>query len=516
MKKLIYIMLATSLGLSAIAQDNQPYGYYFDALRFSQTYTGGSARIQGLGGSYMALGADVTTIGDNPAGLGLFNKSVFSITGGFRHVNSSGKLNGNTIKDQRIYGSFDNIGLVIRPSARQAKGWLGGAVGLSINKINDFNNEYRYRGTNNRNSLVDYFIESANGTPAGNLPYLDEATDITTLAYHTYLIGPWNVVDPSYPDDEYFSDVTSFLRPTLTQEELVRTRGSQYQISLGYGGNLHDMLYLGLSVNMLTLDYEADKYYSEYNFDYSADDPNYNPIREINLEEQLAISGTGFKAAFGLIFRPVPFLRVGASVTTPTYYTLRDSYRAALSADWNNFYYQDIVGGDTTLNYLSASSVPVESRYRLYTPFKISGGAALFLGKAGFITLDAEYQDYRNNWLSADNFSMDADNAYMENNFYQALNLKAGAELRINVMRLRAGYAIYQVPLNADLDYTPTNQQFSAGAGLRLKNFYTDLTLLNQQFSTAYTPYYLADNSQPVADIKQSNFKVLLTLGFRF
>ncbi len=351
---------------------------------------------------------------------------------------------------------------------------------------------------------------------AGNLPYLDEATDITTLAYHTYLIGPWNVVDPSYPDDEYFSDVTSFLRPTLTQEELVRTRGSQYQISLGYGGNLHDMLYLGLSVNMLTLDYEANKYYSEYNFDYSADDPDYNPINEINLEENLAISGTGFKAAFGLIFRPVPFLRVGASVTTPTYYTLRDSYRAALSADWNNFYYQDIVGGDTTLNYLSASSVPVESRYRLYTPFKISGGAALFLGKAGFITLDAEYQDYRNNWLSADNFSMDADNAYMENNFYQALNLKAGAELRINVMRLRAGYAIYQVPLNADLDYTPTNQQFSAGAGLRLKNFFTDLTLLNQQFSTAYTPYYLADNSQPVADIKQSNFKVLLTLGFRF
>jgi hypothetical protein len=50
--------------------------------RFSQPNTFGSARFQGMAGVNTALGADVSSIAGNPAGLGFFRKSEWSISAG--------------------------------------------------------------------------------------------------------------------------------------------------------------------------------------------------------------------------------------------------------------------------------------------------------------------------------------------------------------------------------------------------------------------------------------------------
>ena len=508
--------IASLLPSFSQAQGETPYGYYLDALRFSQTVTGGSARIQALGGSNVALGADVTAISSNPAGLGLYNRSEVSLTGGFSFAYNGTNLYGSPVNYQKAYGSFDNFGLVINNTKSGVGGWLGGSFGFSVNKINDFNNEFRYRGQNNQNSIIDYFLQSANGFPAGDFPAPDAATDLTTLAYYTYLIGPWDVVDPSYPDDEYFSDITSFIRPAILQQETIRTSGGQYQWSLSYGGNLADVLYLGFGLGVVSLKFEAQKMYSESEFDYAAEDPGYNPINRLDLDENIKIKGTGFNGTFGLILRPVGFFRLGASVTTPTVYNLNDNYKATLAADWNNFFYQDIVGGDTTLNYLEARTAEVVSKYKLNTPFKVATGVAFIFGKVGFVTADIEYLDYRNAWLDASAFSMDADNNYIGNNYNQAVNLKAGAEIRLGTVRLRGGYALYEVPVTADLNYQSSNQRISGGVGLYFDNFYADLTVLNTWIKSSYSPYMLADGSQPVVTLQTNKFTSLLTLGYKF
>ena len=517
MKFLFTLMLAIAIlpGIT-VAQESVPYGYYFDALRFSHTYSGGTARTQALGGSNIALGAEMTSISGNPAGLGMYNRSEFSFTPGFTFATNQTTINGVKVNNQNVYGSLDNIGLVINNTSDAVKGWLGGSFGFSVNKINDFNSEFKYSAGNSENSLVDYFIESANGIPVGNFPALEEATDITTLAYNTYLIGPLNIIDASYPDDEYFSDVTSFIRPALNQEELIKTSGSQYQWSLSYGGNLADVLYVGFGLGVVSINYNAQKSYVESNYDYSADDPTYDPIYQVNLEEELNIKGTGFNGTFGLILRPVAFFRLGASITTPTIYTITDTYNASLAADWNNFFYQDIVGGDTVLNFLEASTAIVSSKYTMSTPFKATIGTAIFFGKLGFITVDIEYLDYANTWLSSNEFSMDADNDYIKNNFTEALNLKAGVEIRLDALRLRAGYALDQVPVTANLDYKSSNHRISAGVGLHKENFFADLTVINSTLSGSYSPYTLVDNTQPVVDLWTNNFSTLLTLGFSF
>jgi hypothetical protein len=517
MKKLVFISTLLALTLNFVyAQDNSPYGYYLDAARFSQTIPGGTARIQGLGGTQIALGADVSSIFSNPAGLGLYNRSVFSISPSYTFNNTRADYFGQTREMDNSHFAIDNIGIVFGGHKKNAGGWQGGSFGFGVNKINDFNNVTRYKGTNSETSMIDYFIESANGAPDSQFPALEQATDITTLAYYNYLIGPWNIIDPSFPEDEYFSDVVSFLRPSVQQEELVETAGGQYQINASYGGNYGDFLYFGFGLGVTTVNYQSRKTYTESQFDYSADDPSYDPISEMQVVENLAIKGSGFNASFGLIVKPVSFLRFGASVTTPTMYNLTDTYDATMSTQWNDFYYEDLIGGDTLLNNLYAESAIVNSGYQLRTPLKLAGGAALFLGDVGFVTLDAEYLDYGQMRLSASDFSMDADNDYIKNNYSNSLNLRAGAEMRIDVIRFRAGYALINVPTESTIDFNNANHRISAGFGLRLDTFFFDLALVNNRLNKLYSPYVLSDNSQPVVDATVNSFSGIFTLGMNF
>ena len=80
--KLIYIGLAL-LCTSALVQAQVQYGsfgYYRDALRFSQYNQWGTARFSGIGGSGSVLGGGISAATLNPAGLGLFNRSQFVLT----------------------------------------------------------------------------------------------------------------------------------------------------------------------------------------------------------------------------------------------------------------------------------------------------------------------------------------------------------------------------------------------------------------------------------------------------
>ena len=56
-----------------------------DALRYSFITPGGTARFVSMGGAFGALGADFSAIGYNPAGLGVYRSSEFTITPRFKN-----------------------------------------------------------------------------------------------------------------------------------------------------------------------------------------------------------------------------------------------------------------------------------------------------------------------------------------------------------------------------------------------------------------------------------------------
>ena len=74
-----YIKLLITLILFGYDGFSQ-YGYYSDVIKFSHFFNSGSARIKGIGGATTSLGGDVSSISINPAGVGFFNKKVFSIS----------------------------------------------------------------------------------------------------------------------------------------------------------------------------------------------------------------------------------------------------------------------------------------------------------------------------------------------------------------------------------------------------------------------------------------------------
>lgn len=80
----------------------------YDNAPLAQKDLNGTARYVGMGGAMEALGADISTIGTNPAGIGMFRRSVVNGSFGF-----------NTQSDAESFGganktnmSFDQAGFV--------------------------------------------------------------------------------------------------------------------------------------------------------------------------------------------------------------------------------------------------------------------------------------------------------------------------------------------------------------------------------------------------------------------
>jgi hypothetical protein len=67
MKKALFLLFSVLTLSEAVAQI---YTYPNLAKQFSTSYSSGTARMQALGGANTALGADLSSITGNPAGLG--------------------------------------------------------------------------------------------------------------------------------------------------------------------------------------------------------------------------------------------------------------------------------------------------------------------------------------------------------------------------------------------------------------------------------------------------------------
>ena len=77
MKKILFATLLAASVMPAVAQET------YENAKIMTEDLNGTARYVGMGGAMEALGADISTIGSNPAGLGLFRNSVANISFGF-------------------------------------------------------------------------------------------------------------------------------------------------------------------------------------------------------------------------------------------------------------------------------------------------------------------------------------------------------------------------------------------------------------------------------------------------
>ncbi len=480
-------------------------GYVESALLFSRTSPGGSARIQGIGGTQVALGGDFSSAFSNPAGLGMYNRSEFSLTPSFSAFSTDALYLGTTEQNSNSRLSIPGLGLVLH-SPKDRNGFLGGSFGITLNRVNDFNRSIGYNGVNNNTSIIDYFIDDAFGaTTAQFNPGASQYNTPTGLAYFNYLIGPATLLDPTFPDDEYFSDVFESIP---AQQEIIETSGFMNQWSFSYGGNYNDKIFFGGGVGFTTLRYNSRKTFRET----FTGDPYLN---NLELAEDLDIRGSGINVTLGLIARPVDYIQVGISFVTPTFYQLSESYNATMNTSWKNFDYYD--DGTTILNNEFAETDIIISEYNLTTPAKLSLGAA-FISQFGFISADVEFSNPAKARYTSDiaGISFQPENDGIGASYQPVMSYRLGAEFRHSIFRFRGGYALQGDPYSDNSAAKNTITSLSVGAGIRLKEFFVDFALVNRRGEVAYQPYTFFDGTGPIASFENRATTGLLTIGFNF
>ena len=101
MKKLIFAAFALAV-MPVAAQDT------YESARLLGSDLNGTARYVGMGGAMDALGADISTISTNPAGIGVFRHSTVSASLGLVSQTDAQKFDGLG----KTNVSFDQIGFV--------------------------------------------------------------------------------------------------------------------------------------------------------------------------------------------------------------------------------------------------------------------------------------------------------------------------------------------------------------------------------------------------------------------
>jgi hypothetical protein len=468
----------------------QAYAQYAeDAILFSRHLLGGTARMQAIGGAQVGLGGDITNAAVNSAGLGFFNRSEITISPAFNSFNTLTDYNSVESSQFGTGFNFANFGIVFNNTRDdlQTGAFRGGSFAISFNRMNFFRNEMLYEGRSEFSSILDHFAEQATGFQPNNIP-----NSLAFFAYDQFLINP---------DDNLNYDPILGDNDIPQQEGNISSRGSQNVWNFSYGANFDDMFYIGGGVGITSINYRRDRNYKELFVT--------GPLEDLIINENLRISGAGINANLGAIFRPTDFFRIGASIITPTYYTISDNYVGGLES-------RVYVNGQ--LDPLSDQTNQIVSNYSLTTPLRLNTGAAFFFGKNGFVSADVEYLNYRRTRLNSFDFNMAQDNQIINNFYKPAMNLRIGGEYRIEQFRLRGGIAHYGDPHDFNDNTNRSRNIFSIGGGIRLPDFFVDLAILQGFMRDRHVPFTIQNPSfpEPSVDVRNRMTNLVVTVGFNF
>jgi len=481
MKKIkILIVLLTLFNLGVNAQNE------IDALRYSNITFGGSARYLGLSGACGALGADFSTLSTNPAGLGVFRSSEFSFSPSIYTSKTSSTFLEKTSGDIKYNFNFGDIGFIssgkLKKSYDETIGWKYVNFGFGVNRLANFNNRYLIEGNNLQSSLITDYLARAKGKSIDDLNPFD-----TQLAYDAYLINPIDSLG------NYSSAVP--VNGGVKQSKSITTSGSMNEIVISLAGNYNDQFYIGGTIGFPIIRYYEQSTYREVDID------TISTFKSLSLNEDISTVGSGVNFKLGMIFKPVKFIRIGAAVHTPTFFTLKDNYSRTLSSEF-----------DDGKSYLS-NSPNGKFDYELNTPMRLIGSIGFIIGEFGLISADYEFIDYSEARLRSNNYKFFDENDAIQSNYRSQSNIRVGAEVRLEPITLRGGYAIYGSPYNTGVnDGKKTSMSF--GIGIREKEYFMDVAYV---YSKASENYYLYSPLlvKPVANTLTSN-NIMLTLGFKF
>jgi hypothetical protein len=464
-----------------------------DALRYSKYNLNGTARYVAMGGAFGALGADLSSISINPAGLAMYRRSEFGFSLGFTGAKSSSVYENNTASNSNFSAGFGNIGMVgSYPTKDEDRPRINFAV--AYNKTADFNERISIEGTAANTTLLNVFVDQANGVSTEDIGTSFPFS--ASLAWDTYLINPSDTLNSGlYTHEIPWGDVT--------QTKTIERTGSMGETILAGGLNYSDDVYIGVSLGFPSLSFTEESTYREGDLEEGFE------LDHFVLRDNMVTRGNGFNIKVGGIYKPNDWLRVGAAVHSPNWMTVNESYDRSMTA---------VFKGEEPYE---ASSPMGNYQYRIKTPARFITSLAMKGGKFGLISVDYELVDYTSTKLRTSNRVFDEYDFGIENEtisqIYKAShNVRIGAEGRImKSLRIRAGIG-YQTSAfkKGVVENTDPTLVYSGGVGFRRKNFYLEAAYSMRNESA---DYYLYDpNEVNVASLSSRVGQGILSVGFRY
>jgi len=550
MKSIIFSASIVLTAMSVAAQEIPATGDAYMAAQLATEDLNGTARYVAMGGAMDALGADLSTMGSNPAGIGLFRRSQAAVSFGF-----NSQEDGKSFADgTKTNASFDQAGFVFATRSGR-HGFLN--FGFNFHKSRNFDyvlsavnrlsavredGTREYFGTQNSQSV----FKDMNGVGEGSsMPY----SQLDYLYYNnmSYTDGTFDEAGNfiGVEDVDYISD---YGFDSYTFDRAHTGYIGEYDFNLS--GNINNRVYLGLTVGLHSVHYKG---FSEYYESLDADNPR--PwYRDVLISDNHKITGYGYNIKAGIIFRPVeesPF-RIGAAVHSPTFYKLTTDNYTTIGTD---------------VDWSSASE-----DFRFNTPWRFNVSLGHTIGSTLALGAVYEYADYSTcDMRTIDGYSRDlyTDTEYensssdpamkrqIEKSLKGVSTLKLGMEYKLDpTIAVRLGYnyvtTAYQESAVRDqtvsspgvyyastTDYTnwKDTHRFTCGMGFTFDQLRLDLAYQYQMRDGNFYPFmrhYSADyevfdqqgqptgqietmtnDCQPVS-VKDNRSQVVATLTYTF
>lgn len=545
-KKYYFFAAALLIAMSVNAQET-----YQNAKLTTQDLNG-TARYIGMGGALEALGADVSTISSNPAGIGLFRHNNISVSGGLV-VQGNGTAFSN---GKKTNASFDQI---------------GGVYSMRTGRTSYLNFGFNYHKGRN----FDYILNAANALNGSSLNNQSYAKgELGSEGKGGYYVD----LDRSKPQNDKRRDFIGYSTPTSKDNALnfdqldylnfntintEKATGNHYGYNAsafdfnraytGYignydfnvSGNLNNRVYLGITLGIKDVHYKS---YSEY-FEQLDN-------AKIGYANEKKITGNGFDITAGIIVRPVESsaFRIGAYVKSPTWYDLRAENNTQIET--------------TEARALNPfGEIGNTYDYKFFTPWKF--GISLGHTVSNYLALGAtyEYEDYSTinsrindggyyDWYYDEYRETSSPDRIMNNHTKQVLRgvstLKLGAEYKpVENLAIRLGYNYVSSAYKENGQKDPTLSslgnaysseadfvnwkdinRFTVGLGYQIKKFNIDLAY---QYSAQKGDFYPFSNLPAISyttgtgatakttpnfasatKVENNRSQFLLTLGYQF
>ena len=499
MKHHFYILTLCSLllvlGSALRAQDVQ---------RFSERQIIGTARYVGMGGAMTAIGGDPSAALDNPAGLGLYRRSEITLTIDETIDNSTQLLNNST---QPLNNSTQPLNHPTQRYTRsrfaapqvsaiwswgnpaKQRGLIYNNLMFSINRLANYNRDVVVNGRNT--GMVETICLKTNGLPEMDL-VPDETTQydpwnnedigwLSILGYETYLIDP--------AENNQWQPAVQFSDGSLSVAE----SGNSDQYALSWAGNISNQWYVGVALNIPTISYTKNISLVET-----------NRLNSAELRSMFHVSGVGVSGSFGIIYRPLRALRLGASFQTPTV--------MSLSMQTEGDMYTTIAGEDYKLS-TPASGV---HSMKMSSPLRTSVSVAGQLGNIGLLALQYDYAH-----------AMRDKEGFMQMDDVHTLRIGAEAQV-IRGLFLNAGYVYessfikeeqpvgldyYSIRTDIDYRYTQSTQYASVGFGYRGDAIVAQLAY---QYRWQTLHQYASECQLLPMEVGTHTHRIVATLAWRF